>query len=341
MSNTTDRRLSSSAWLLALAAGMAAGARRRPSLTWRNQVVLVTGGSRGLGLALAREMGSRGARIAICARDADTLGRARRDLTASGIEALAIEADVSERAAAQAAVAAVQTHFGHLDVLVNNAGIITVGPLETMTLDDFDTAMRTNFWAGVYTTDAALPGMRANGGGRIVNVASIGAKISVPHLVPYSASKFAFAGFSEGLRTEAARHGIIVTTVYPGLMRTGSPRHALFKGRHHDEYAWFNTSDSLPLLAMDVDRAARRIVAATGRGDPYVILSLPAKLAITLHALFPGLTADMSRLANRILPNAGGIGTGLARGRDSTGPHPRSWVKKLSDRAAQKYNQAG
>jgi hypothetical protein len=92
---------------------------------------------------------------------------------------------------------------------------------------------------------------------------------------------------------------------------------------------------------MDVDRAARRIVAAAGRGDPDVVLSLPAKLAITLHALFPGLTADIARLANRFLPSPGGIGTTAARGRDSTSSGARSWVKRLSDRVAHEYSQAG
>src|SRR5262249_52903527 len=146
-------------------------------------------------------------------------------------------------------VDAVWNHFGPIDVLINNAGVIEVGPLETMTLQDFEEAMRTHFWGPVYTTMAVLSEMRYRGGGRIVNISSIGGKVSVPHLVPYCASKFALCGLSEGLRAELAKDNILVTTVIPGLMRTGSPPNATFKGRHREEYAWFSISDALPVVS--------------------------------------------------------------------------------------------
>ncbi|MEJ7710408.1 MAG: SDR family oxidoreductase [Pyrinomonadaceae bacterium] len=130
--------------------------------------------------------------------------------------------------------------LGGIDVLINNAGLIQVGPLEVMTLEDYEEAMRTHFWAPLYTILAVLPQMRRRQEGRIVNISSIGGKIAVPHLVPYSASKFALVGLSTGLRTELAKDKIVVTTVSPGLIRTGSPRNATFKGKHREEYAWFS-----------------------------------------------------------------------------------------------------
>lgn len=99
--------------------------------------------------------------------------------------------------------------------------------------------------------------MRRQRGGRIVNVSSVGGKIGVPHLLPYTASKFALTGLSEGLRVELKRERILVTTVCPGLMRTGSPRNALFRGKHKREYAWFAIADSLPLLSISAESAAR------------------------------------------------------------------------------------
>src|SRR5947208_13760729 len=136
--------------------------------------------------------------------------------------------------------------------------------------------------------------MRAHREGRIVNISSIGGRVSIPHLVPYSASKFALVGLSDGLRAELAKDNVIVTTVCPGLMRTGSPRNATFKGRHRAEYAWFAISDSLPVTSMDAGRAARQIVEACRYGEAEVVLSLQAKLAGKFHALFTGRTTDLN-----------------------------------------------
>src|SRR5204862_108983 len=148
------------------------------------------------------------------------------------------------------------------------------------------------FWGPLYATCAVLPQMRARRDGRIVNISSIGGRVGIPHLVPYSASKFALVGLSEGLRAELAKDNIIVTTVCPGLMRTGSPRNATFKGRHRAEYAWFSISDALPVLTMSAERAAQKIVTACKRGDAELVLTIQAKLAAMFHGLFPGLTAD-------------------------------------------------
>ncbi|MEJ7617506.1 MAG: SDR family oxidoreductase, partial [Pyrinomonadaceae bacterium] len=223
--------------------------KRWRAFEMRGQTVLITGGSRGLGLLIARELARQGAQLAICARDGAELARARADLLACGARALAVQCDVTERAQVNEMVHRVSEHFGRIDVLINNAGTIQVGPVEVMTVEDYEEAMKTHFWAPLYTTLAVLPEMRRRAG-RIVNISSVGGKIAVPHLVPYSASKFALVGLSSGLRTELAKDGIVVTTVSPGLIRTGSPRNATFKGQHREEYAWFSIGDSLPLTSM-------------------------------------------------------------------------------------------
>jgi short-subunit dehydrogenase len=301
---------------------------------------LVTGGSRGLGLLLARELGTRGARVAICARDDETLRRAQRDLEHRGIEALVLPADVTAPGEIAAVVRRVEERWGDIDVLVNNAGVITVGPLDTMTEADYEEEMATHFWAPLHAVHAVLPGMRRHGGGRIVNISSIGGKIAVPHLVPYTASKFALAGLSEGLRVELARDNIVVTTVYPGLMRTGSARHARFKGRHRAEYVWFSLSASLPGVSMGAERAARRIVEACARGQAELVLSLPAKLAVAFHVRFPNLSAALRTGVARLLPGPGGIGTCHAKGEDSESLISRSPLTTLGHRAAERANQA-
>ncbi len=334
-------------WLLAAAAGiggvLAARALMRQvrAYDFTGKTVLITGGSRGLGLLLARELAREGARLAICARDADELERARVDLVRRGVpEVLAVPCDVTDRAQVESMVEACRERFGGIDVLINNAGVIQVGPLEVMTIEDYEQAMRTHFWGPLYATLAVLPDMRRRKAGRIVNIASIGGKIGVPHLVPYSASKFALVGLSEGMRAELAQFGITVTTVCPGLMRTGSPRNASFKGRHREEYAWFIIGDSLPLTSMNAERAARQVIAACRRGDAEVILSVQAELAVKFHALFPELTADMLAVVNRLLPAAvGGIGTKQAKGKDSGSAAAPSWLTALSDAAARRNNE--
>jgi short-subunit dehydrogenase len=173
-----------------------------------------------------------------------------------------------------------------------------------------------------------------------VNIASIGGKIAVPHLLPYSASKFALVGLSEGLRAEVAKDGILVTTICPGLLRTGSPRHALFKGRHRAEYAWFSISDALPLISMDADRAARQIVEALRRGTAERVLSLPAEIAAVARALFPGLSAGLLDRVNRLLPGSNGAaGRRAVKGEGSASALSPSWLTALGDRAARRNNQ--
>jgi NAD(P)-dependent dehydrogenase (short-subunit alcohol dehydrogenase family) len=316
---------------------------RRVSSTYdlRNKNVLITGSSRGLGLVLARELAHQGARVAICAREQDELDRAFDELSRRGATVVAVPCDLTDEHQVRALVEEVRTRLGAMDVLINNAGIIGVGPLETMTLADFEEAMRSNFWSSLYAIDAVLPEMRRRRQGRIVNITSIGGKISVPHLLPYDASKFALVGLSEGLRAELKRDGIVVTTICPGLMRTGSPRNAGFKGQHRAEYAWFSIGDSLPFFSMSAERAARQIIAALKRGSAEVVLTIPAKCAAAFHGLFPGLTTDILGLVNRFLPGPGGVGTQKVLGKESESFWSPSWLTAPTDRAAERNNEVG
>ncbi len=316
-----------------------AAVRKWSEYDLRGKSVLITGGSRGLGLVMAREFAGEGARVAICARDADELERARTDLSERGARVLAVPCDVTERSQVGEMVNVVRDHFGRIDVLVNNAGVIQVGPIEVMTIEDYEEAMLTHFWGPLYTTLAVLPEMRGRRDGRIVNISSIGGKVSVPHLVPYSASKFALVGLSEGLRAELKKDGVVVTTVCPGLMRTGSPRNATFKGQHRAEYAWFSISDALPVSAMAATRAARQIVAACKRGDAEIVLSIQAEMVAKFHGLFPGTTADLLGLVNRLLPGAGGIGKRRAKGKDSQSSWSPSLLTVLNEKAAEENNE--
>ena len=313
--------------------------RHRYRLEGKN--VFITGGSRGLGMALAEEFGARGARLVICAREAEETERAATALRESGFDVTTVVGDVTQEAQAQAMIQHFEEQHGPIDVLVNNAGRIEVGPLEVATLQDFEKAMATHFWGPLYLMLAVIPGMKRIGGGRIVNISSIGGKLGVPHLVPYDASKFALAGLSEAAAAELRKDNIFVSTVYPGLMRTGSPRNANFKGQHRKEYSWFSVSDSLPLLTISARRAARKIVDACQNGQASLVITPSAKIASFAHAILPNTVIKVLALVNRLLPKAGGIGTESRKGHESQTVISRSPLTALTQVAARNLNQMG
>jgi NAD(P)-dependent dehydrogenase (short-subunit alcohol dehydrogenase family) len=252
---------------------MANGANRRRGHDLAGEVAIVTGASRGLGLLLARELSRRSCPVVICARDRAELDRAAAELRSGGAEVTAVACDVTSPDAPQQLVDTAMQRYGRLDILVSNAGLIRVGPVESTSPADYETAWRTMGLAPIRLALAALPVMRRQGHGRIVTITSIGGKVGVPHLLPYSAAKFAAVGFSEGLRAELGAGEVTVTTVVPGLMRTGSHVQAFFGGRRDQEFTWFSLAAGLPVLSMDAERAARRIVESVRAGKPEVILT--------------------------------------------------------------------
>ena len=300
MTRTQETALAAGALTLG-AALLARGLRAARSVSFTNASVVITGGSRGLGLLVARQLAREGARLTLAARDEAELERAREELTAHGADVTAVVCDVADPDAADRLIRAAVARTGRIDVLINNAGIIQVGPLEHMRRHDFEEAMAVHFWGPLHTMRAAIPSMRHQGG-RIVNISSIGGKIGVPHLAPYCASKFALAGLSESARGELAKDNIYVTNVCPGMMRTGSPFNAWFKGRHRDEFTWFAISDSIPIASIDGARAAAQVVDACRHGDAELVITWPAKLAVIANAVMPEAVATMMQLANRVLP---------------------------------------
>jgi short-subunit dehydrogenase len=280
--------------------------------------------------------------VAICGRDADALERARTALERIGATVLAVECDVTDRAAVRGLISAVSRRLGPVDVLINNAGVIEVGPAETMAVEDYEEAMATNFWGMLYPTLEVIPAMLAQGSGRIVNITSIGGKISVPHLLPYNCAKFAAVGFSDGLHAELAPRGVRVTTVVPGLMRTGSHLHARFAGQPLKEFAWFSILAGTPPLSMDAERAARRIVDGIRRGRARVILTPAAQAATRLSGAMPTLTVRLLAATDRLLPSPHGQPGTAVEGTEVEQKMDRGLLRRLSalnSAAARRFNQ--
>src|SRR6202162_5151134 len=269
---------------------------------YRGKIVLITGGSRGLGLEIARQICASSGKVVLLARNTDELARAKSDLDRFGTEVLTIPCDLLETAQIQSAVQQTLQRFGKIDILINNAGIIEVGPLAHMQFKDFDRAMRLHFWAPYILEFLVVPQMRAKRGGRIVNISSIGGRNARPPQAPSSPRNVALTRFSHAIRTELARNKIYVTTVTPGMMRTGSEIHAKFKGDHASEYRWFNLANKLPFASISVERAARKIVKACRRGKPTLVMLVSAYFIIAANALFPSFVARVMRSVNNFLP---------------------------------------
>ena len=316
--------------------------RQRRRMTFRDRSVIITGGSRGLGLLLARAFGREGAKLTLLARDADELRRAELELLRYNGRVLTVQCDVRDRNQVEAAVDQIMQRFGRIDVLINNAGVIQVGPFEHMRLEDFERAMAIHYWGPLHFIRAVLPHMRQQGGGRIVNISSIGGKVAVPHLLPYCASKFALTGLSDGLRAELAKDNIRVTTVCPWLMRTGSYLQATFKGQRSREMTWFALGASLPLVSMDAHRAVKRIVEACRYGEAETLLAPQGRAIAILNAVFPSVVAGLSAtVAARLLPRAvSQQGDQALRGMDLPGTRlAPSLLTRLADRAAERNNE--
>lgn len=333
-----EQALDLAAWAGAgalLGVGSAAIGEYRRAHRMSDKVALITGGTRGLGLQLARELGASGASVVVCGRDSDDLAHAVAGLTERGVRAHGVICDVTDRDQVRDLVAETVDLFGRIDVLVNNAGVIQIGPAEALDESHFTQAMDVMFWGPFHVSRAAMDHLR-DARGVIVNITSIGAYLSPPHLLPYGCAKRAWAALSEGLAAETGGTGVQVTTVVPGLMRTGSHTGVTFTGDPEREYAWFAVAAGLPLLSMNAQRAARRIVAAAARRKGFLVLTPAARVGLAVHGLAPGLTQAGMRVVGRFLPKA------PHRVTERRGLEARdSRMGRLADRIAVLNNRAG
>lgn len=327
--------------LLATGTALVAAARRRNRrMDFHGKSVVITGGSRGLGLELARQLAAEGAQLTLLARNSDELARARRELASMGTDVFTATCDVRNRAEVDRTVAAILELRGKIDVLINTAGIVQVAPFENLDWLDYKESVDVHAWGPLHMMSAVAPHMQQRRAGRIVNISSIGGLVAIPHLLAYSMGKFALTGLSDGIRAELAKDGVFVTTVAPGLMRTGSHFNALFKGQHRKEFAWFALSAGNPLLSTSASRAAKQIIEACRYGAPRLIITVPARLLHLSNAMFPRLTAAGTSLAARLLPSpAVPEQTPLRTGWESGSWVVPSILTRLSDRATQRNNE--
>lgn len=317
--------------------------RRLGQRPGRPEVAVVCGGSRGLGRAIAHALARRGCAVAICARTPEDVERTRMELERMGVRAYGEACDLRDESQVKSFLSNVEQELGPIEILVANAATISVAPIETRDARDFEEALDSTFRTTLHPVLDVLPGMRERGHGTLVFITSIGAKIGVPHLAPYSAAKFAAAGLSEALRAEVHKDGIHVLTVYPGLMRTGSHTRASFKGDAAREYAWFASGAMAPLLSIDADRAAELIVRAIERKKTQITFTLPARIVSRTHDTFPGMFGTAFAVANKLLPRAPAHVFSRGEGRAVQSRSPSrlgNIMRRRSDRLAARHAQS-
>jgi NAD(P)-dependent dehydrogenase (short-subunit alcohol dehydrogenase family) len=315
-------------------------------------VALVIGASRGLGLLIARQLGRRGHHVVIAARDRAELEQGLEVLGGEGVSASLEVCDVADNDSVISMVDRVEVETGPIEVMIHVAGIIQVGPLESMTREHFRDAIDIMLWGPINASLATITHMRRRRRGAIGIVSSIGGLVSVPHLLPYSTAKFGAVGFSRGLRAELAGTGISVTTITPGLMRTGSHLRAYFVGQQGPEFAWLSAGSSLPLISMSADTAAERIVEGVLHRRFNVVLTPLAKVGMRFHGVAPSTTVALMGVVARLLPNppqgAGGASTGskqTVEGHEAKSQLPPAaaaavrWLTTLGERAADRNNE--
>lgn len=268
-------------------------------------MVVVTGGGRGLGYAIAREFLARGCKLAIGSRDGEAIARAVAEFRLRGGEVYGTACDASDPAQVQAFIAGVIERFGHIDVLVNNAGQVFFGPAAELRAEDLEAAIRNIFWVHFWPTMTVLPHMRARGFGRIVNITSLAGKIPLPHHAAYVAGKHAATGWSETLTIELRKEGILVSTITPPALDDGAPLHTHFNGDEEEEFKWFTRALTSRWTATHTDRAARVVVDAARHGDRQRAISPGSWLAARLHGLAPSLMTHFWARFDRLLPPPG------------------------------------
>jgi NAD(P)-dependent dehydrogenase (short-subunit alcohol dehydrogenase family) len=263
-----------------------------PTHRFVDQVVVVTGAASGIGRATAIAFAREGARLHLVDRTEAPLRQAAAAIVAAGGTATAHTADCADAAAVQAVAERVLAADGRVDVLFNNAGVMTAGPFERISLDEWERVMGVNFWGVLHGVRAFLPAMISRGRGHIVNTSSMAGLVSLPHIAPYAASKHAVVGLTSGLAADLAPHGIGVTLLCPGATRTGImrsgpmdlPGNAAARLRH-----------ALDRWAPKPEGVAEKVLDAVAQRRPLVTTGMDMVPLWWLQRLAPGLYLRLSQ----------------------------------------------
>ena len=272
---------------------------------FEDKVAVITGAGSGIGRALALNLATKGAKLALSDIDADGLAETTRQAQALGADVKSDRLNVAERETVLAYADAVVAHFGEVHQIYNNAGIAYNGDVEKADFKDIERVMDVDFWGVVNGTKAFLPHLIASGDGHVINVSSLFGLIAVPGQSAYNAAKFAVRGFTEALRQEmlVAKHPVKVTCVHPGGIKTAVARNAtVADGRGAQAFAEFFDKH---LLLHSPEMAAQTIINGVSKGHARVVIGWEAKVLDVLSRIIgPGYQRVTAAAVSRFFPGA-------------------------------------
>ncbi|MBI4218444.1 MAG: SDR family NAD(P)-dependent oxidoreductase [Elusimicrobia bacterium] len=240
---------------------------------FQDKVAIVTGASSGIGLETAKLLSNRGSLLVLAARNKEKIESLSKELGRS----LPVVTDVTQESSVQNLIAQTLDRFGKIDILINNAGILLYKPMQDCSSEEIQRILEVNFLGAVRCANAALPILKKQGQGTIVNVASIAGRIGLPNLGYYSSSKFALVAYSEALRQEVFHHNIFVTTVCPGTVLTPMTETILSEAKAKGK-------NSFPIMPQTV---AKRILRAIEKKEREVFVPEMTRFFYWLHFFFP------------------------------------------------------
>ncbi|MFT8990262.1 MAG: SDR family oxidoreductase [Gluconobacter albidus] len=226
-----------------------------------SKIVVITGASSGLGAQAALHLAEQGATVVLGARREDRIRALAEEITAKGGTALAVETDVTDRASVQNLVDTAVRTYGRIDVLLNNAGVMPLSPLENLRVDEWDLMIDVNIKGVLYGIAAALPHMKAKKNGHIINVSSVAGHRVLENSAVYSATKFAVRALSEGLRGEVKTYNLRTTVISPGAVQS-----ELLDGIH-DEATAEQLRNFVPGIAISAESFARCVAFAISQPE--------------------------------------------------------------------------
>ena len=259
---------------------------------FQDRVILITGASAGIGAETARQLAAEGARLALLARREDKLAEVKAEVEALGAPVVVFAADVNDRAALDAAVAGTLDAFGHIDIVLANAGFGVTGPIFKLTVDDYRRQFETNFFGLLNTIFATLDALKASRG-QIGLLGSVAGVVGTPSASAYNASKFAVNGLGESIYHDLDELGISVTLIKPGFVDSEIrllDRHGKLSGKRDPVPAW---------LVLSTPKAARVILNALYKRKPEVTVTFHGKVFTWCKRFLPGATRFVIRRMSR------------------------------------------
>jgi len=299
-------------------AGYFAFKRKKRQFTYQGKVVLVTGGARGLGYIMARQLVEEGAKVIICARDADQLDKAYVLLRNHGEVTYPYVCDITEKENIVQLAYFIKKRFGRLDVLINNTGTITINPIEQLPLNNYKKFIESHLWGPMQLVRVLIPLLSKSREAKIVNIFSVGGKISLAKSQPYDVNEIVHAVFYDNISRVITGKNIKLTAIYPEFKDQDLPVNLKLKGHSEQELAWSKFNESRPLISLYAENVGKQILKTAQIGKKTLTLPFPRELARIVNNINTELNLTLCQLVDHLVPHDSGSSSIISAPQNAT-----------------------